>query len=100
MDVNVFVLLLVFSLLPVILVFLGPKKSGWALIGFFGIAICFLTSLVLSADADLTQISGGSAQVLAASNGNFISDFNVIAWTPIAIGLTEAYIVVRRAFKI
>jgi hypothetical protein len=87
-------------MLPVVLTFLGPRKSGWALIGLFGLGICLLTALVISNDADLTQNSGGSVLVLAAANGDFISDFNAIAWTPIAVGLTEAYIVVRRAFGI
>jgi hypothetical protein len=100
LDVNVFVLLPTFSLLPVILVFLGPKKAGWALIGFFGVAICFLTALVTANDASLTQVSGGAIQTLAAANGDWVSDFNAITWTPIAIGLTETYIVVRRAFRI
>jgi hypothetical protein len=100
LDINVFVLLPTFSLLPVILVFLGPKKAGWALIGLFGVALCLLTALVLASDADLTQMSGGVQSVLAAANGDWVSDFNVITWVPIVIGLTEAYITVRRAFRI
>ena len=99
MDINVLVFLLVFSLLPVVLVFMGPK-AGWALIGLFGVAICFLAALVLASDADLTQLSGGTVNTLAAANGNFVSDFNALTMVPISIGLTEAYIVVRRAFKI
>jgi len=100
MDINVFVLLLAFSLLPVILVFLGPRKAGWAFIGFFGVTICMVAALVLTTDANLTQISGGVQQTIAAANGDFISDFNAITIVPIALALTESYITIRRAFGI
>ena len=100
MDVNVLIILVTFSLLPIILMFLGPKKPGWALIGMFGVGLCFLAALVLASDANLTQISGGNAVTLAAANGNFISDFNVVTWMPIIMGLTEAFITIRRAFHI
>jgi hypothetical protein len=100
MDLNVFVLLLSFSLLPVILVFLGPRKAGWALIGFFGVTICMYTALVLGSDADLTQISGGVVNTLAASDGNYVSDFGVLLAVPIALAFTESYITIRRAFGI
>jgi uncharacterized membrane protein len=99
MDVNVLVLLLIFSLIPVAFALLG-NKAGWALIGFFGVAICIITALVLTSDGDLTQLAGGTKQTLAAANGNFVSDFNAITIVPIGIALTEGYVVIRRAFKI
>jgi hypothetical protein len=93
------VLLLAFSMMPVAFSFMGPK-SGWALIGFFGVAIAFITTLVLINDASLTQAQGSTVQVLAAANGDFVSDFNAISVTPIALALTESYVVIRRAFNI
>lgn len=96
MDINLLILLQTFSLIPVVMVFLGPKKAGWALIGLFGVALCFLTALVLANDAVLTQ----AGKVMASANGNWLSDFNVVTWEPVVLGLTETYLVVRRAFRI
>lgn len=74
----------------------GRKRMMWGMVGFFGIAICFLAALVLSADGDLTWLG----TPIASADGNFISDFNLIAWTPVAIGLGEVYAVVLHTFRV
>ena len=100
MDINVLVVLTSTSLVPIVLMFLGPKRSGWAMIGLFGVAICVVATLALLNDGNLTQVSGGTTSTLAAANGNFVSDFNAVSWMPVGVALTEFVITIRRAFKI
>ena len=97
MDLPVFVLTLVFSLILTLMSFLGSKKSGWGMMGMFGAAIAYLCALVLAVDGDLT-ISGTT--VLAAANGNFVSDFNMVTWIPISLALGETVVTIRRIFNI
>ena len=95
MDIVIFLPTLAFSLILLLLSEMG-SKAGWKMLGFFGTAIAFLCALVLATDGDLTN----GANVIASANGNFISDFNLISWVPIIIGLGEAWVTIRRVFKI
>lgn len=101
MDVNVLVLLMVFSLILTVLGFMG-SRAGWSLLIVLGASIALLTALVLASDASLTQQVGGttSTVTLAAANGNFVSDFNVLTMAPTAVAIGEMVIAVRRIFRI
>jgi hypothetical protein len=98
MDINVLVFLLVFSLALTVLGFMG-RKPGWAFLIFMGAIIATVTALALYSDGQLTQTTS-SVQVLAAANGNFVSDFNAITVVPVSIAIGELIIAVRRIFKI
>lgn len=95
MDIEVFLPTLAFSLILLLLSELG-NKAGWKLLGFFAMAVSVLCALVLSADGDLTN----GATVIAAANGNFVSDFNLVAWTPILIAGGEFVVTARRIVHI
>ena len=95
MDLEVFLPTLAFSLILLLLSEMG-NKAGWKMLGFFGMAIALLCALVVSSDGDLTN----GATVIASANGNFISDFNLVAWTPIVVALGEGWVTVRRVFRI
>lgn len=99
MDLNVLVILLGFSLVLLLLAFLG-KRSGWAMLGLFAVTVSAIATLALLHDGNLTQISGGAQQTLAAANGDFVSDFNAVSVLPISITIGEAWVTIRRAFKI
>lgn len=85
----------VFAIVLTLLGFMG-KKAGWQVFPIFGGAVGLLTALVLATDASL--VSGST--VLAAANGNFISDFNVLTWLAILIGLAPLMVAARRIFHI
>ncbi len=95
MEAYVLVFTLAISLILTLFGFMGPR-SGWGLLCLFGAAIAYLCALVISADADLTWMG----TTLAAANGNFVSDFNMVAWVPIVVALGETVVGIRRVFKI
>jgi hypothetical protein len=95
MEAYVMVFTLAFSLILMLFSFFG-QKAGWAMLGLFGAAIAFLCALVLASDGSLTN----NGLTLAAANGNFISDFNMISWVPIIVGLGESFVTIRRVFHI
>lgn len=84
-----------FSLIILLLSELS-NGAGWKMLGVFACAIAFLCALVLASDGDLTN----GSTVIAYANGNFVSDFNLVTWVPIVVGLAEAWVTVRRLFRI
>lgn len=98
MDINVFVIALVFSLILSVLGFMG-KKSGWGLLILFGGISAVITTLVLYSDGSLTGTECVS-NVCAAANGNFVSDFNAISVISILVAGGELIVAIRRIVKI
>lgn len=94
MDLNVLVLLMVFSLVPTILGLMG-RKPGWAMIILFGAMIAAIGAVALYSDGNLTY----NGTTIAAANGNFVSDFNAVSVIPVTIALSELVIAIRRIFN-
>lgn len=99
MDLNVLIMGMTFSLVLLLLAFLG-KRSGWAILGLFGAIVATVLTLALLNDGNLTQVSGGTTDTLAAANGNFVSDFNAISVIPISVAIGEIVVTIRRIAKI
>lgn len=99
MDAYVFVFSLAFSLILLLFAFMG-SRAGWGLLGFFGATIAAICTLVLYADGNLTITTAGGIQTLAAANGNFVSDFNLIEVIPLTVCIGECVVTVRRVFHI
>lgn len=95
MDVVVLGILEVFALILTLLGFMGTK-AGWQVFPIFGGMISLLGALVLAVDGSL--VSGST--VLAASNGNFISDFNVLSVMALLVGIAPEIVAVRRIFHL
>jgi hypothetical protein len=95
MDVSTFTLALAFSLILLLFSFMG-SRAGWGLLGLFGSTIAAVCALVLTADGNFTN----SGTTIAAANGNFVSDFNLITIVPISVALGEFVVTIRRIFKI
>ena len=95
MDIVILGLLEVFALILTLLGFMG-NKAGWQVFPIFGAFISLLGALVLAADADLTS----GSTVLAAANGNFISDFNALTWMAVIIGVAPLIVAARRIFHL
>ena len=98
-DINVLVIALTFSLCLQLFAFLG-KRAGWKFLGLFAVTIALLTALVLQNDGSLTEIEAGQIQTIAAANGNFISDFNLIVVVPLCVAFGEAFMTIRLVFHI
>ena len=94
MDAIEFIILEVFALLLTLFGFLG-KKAGWQIFPIFGGIVSGLTALVLAVDGSLMN----GTQVIAAANGDFISDFNVLTVLALIIGIAPAMVAIRRIFN-
>ncbi len=98
MDAIVLGFLLGFSIVLFWLSLKG-RKFGWKFVGFLGALLAGMTWLVLSADGNLTI---GIATVtptytVAAADGNFVSDFNILTWIPGFLSAGELVVTLYRS---
>ena len=95
MDINVLIMLMAFSLVLLVLAFMG-RRAGWGFLGFMGMTVVGVSALALFNDGSLTNASF----TLAAANGNFVSDFNAIEVMVISVGFGEGWVTIRKVFHI
>jgi hypothetical protein len=99
MDAFVLIAVGVFSLIFILLGYLGQSqknKASWALFPFFGSLLESYNALALLADGNLT--SGGTT--LASANGTVVSDFYAVSLIPIMLAGTAGIIAIKKAFNI
>jgi hypothetical protein len=92
-DVIVYVVVSVFSLILVLFTFMG-RRVTWSLFAFFGAIIEGYNALALLSDGNLTS----GTTPLASANGNLVSDFTSISLIPIILCASAGIIAIRRAF--
>lgn len=73
------------------------RRAIWSMLGWFGIVVMGITTLVLLNDGSITSTWCVNS-VCAAANGNFISDFNVMSVAPIALTFGECWVVILKSF--
>ena len=95
MDFNIFILGL-FVVLILMLAGLIQKGPEWAVFPGMGIVIGVYLTLALLADGSLTQLSGGTSNVIASASTNGTSVWNFIEWTPMTFTLGAFLIAVYK----
>lgn len=95
MDFNVFVLGL-FVVLIFMVLGLIKNKLEWAVFPGMATVIGIFLTLALLTDGSLTNLSGGSAVVIASASTAGTSVWNYIEWTPITFTLGAFLIAVYR----
>ena len=95
MDFNVFVLGL-FVVLILMLAGLLKKNLEWAVFPGMATVIGVFLTLALLADGSLTNLSGGTAVVIASASTAGTSVWNFIEWTPIVFTLGSFLVAVYK----
>lgn len=96
MDAVVLGFISVFSLILILLSYLGKGGPSWALFAFFGALIMGYGALSLLADGNLTS----GTTTLASANGSLVSDFSTITLIPIMLCIGGCIICIKRTFKL